>query len=107
MTGFLDFKVHYENNPYCILFLFLSESLRCVEPQAPSPHPQAINCPLVQHPILYLFLGVGPLRCVEPPACSASALIVVLTLFIAVCMLAWSGLGLGLGSGSGLGPGLD
>ena len=27
------------------------------------------------------------MRCVEPPACSASALMVVLTLFMAVCML--------------------
>ena len=58
----------------------------------------------IPHTLLYLFLGVGPLRCVEPPACSASALIVVLTLFMAVCMLAL--LGLGLGSGLGLGLGL-
>ena len=36
----------------------------------------------------HLFLGLGPLRVVVvPPACSASALIVVLTLFMAVCML--------------------
>ena len=64
-----------------------------------------------KRPCAHLFLGLGPLR-VDPPACSASALIVVLTLFIAVCMLslfleagpsetarAWEGSGVGDGVG--------